>query len=309
LRLPLIDLDPYLSGAPGSLRRTAAQVGAASRTLGAYFVANHGVPESLVERVFRDSARFHHLPMRRKLAVRGAFDKGVGYLPPGDRAPAPSSYGSSRVPDACASYFVQRHEAGVPDANRWIGGLPGFKETMQAYLDAMAALARHLLGLQSVALGLPENFLNRQPAFSPPEQRLRLLHYPPREATAAGQFGLRPHTDLGYLTILAQGGVEGLEVLSRSRRWIPVPAPAGHLVVSNSDMCELWSNGRFRAAPHRVINKGAAERFAIAFLAAPRPDVRVDCWPGCENSRRGRAPAPRSFADHFAAKLQREAAS
>ena len=44
------------------------------------------------------------------------------------------------------------------------------------------------------------------------------------------------------------------EILSRDGEWIPAGAPDGLLLVNNSDMLRMWSNDRFRSAPHRVIN-------------------------------------------------------
>ena len=70
LRIPVIDLGPYLAGEPGALERTAALLGEASETIGFYFIANHGVPSSLVDCVFDEAERFHHLPLERKMEVR-----------------------------------------------------------------------------------------------------------------------------------------------------------------------------------------------------------------------------------------------
>jgi isopenicillin N synthase-like dioxygenase len=49
--IPIIDLGPYLSGAPGAIYRTAEQLHFALTQIGSYFIVNHGVPSEL-----RDSA-------------------------------------------------------------------------------------------------------------------------------------------------------------------------------------------------------------------------------------------------------------
>ena len=66
-RLAIIDLGPYLAGEAGALERAAAQLGAASEELGFYFVANHGIPQALIDRVFGEAERFHSLPLDQKL--------------------------------------------------------------------------------------------------------------------------------------------------------------------------------------------------------------------------------------------------
>jgi isopenicillin N synthase-like dioxygenase len=70
MRIAIVDLGPYLAGEKGALERAALEIAAACGSLGFFFVKNHGVPASLVERVFRETARFHALPLERKMQVR-----------------------------------------------------------------------------------------------------------------------------------------------------------------------------------------------------------------------------------------------
>src|SRR5256885_12356874 len=82
LRIPVIDLGPYLAGEKGALERTAGLLGEASESIGFYFIANHGVAQPLIDRVFAEAERFHHLPLERKMDVR-ALEEPIGYLPVG----------------------------------------------------------------------------------------------------------------------------------------------------------------------------------------------------------------------------------
>src|SRR3954467_5337560 len=303
---PVIDLGPFLRGESGALERTARELGAASEGLGFYFVGNHGVSQSLVGRMFQETERFHSLPLERKLSVR-MTDKVVGYLPQGGQTQRTSKYGESRHPDTSASYYIRQEFP--PDyprqpwvfENKWIDGLPGFRETVLDYYAAMERLVRQILRLQSAALGLGETFLPNHAAFDPPVFNLRLLHYPPREATLDGQFGIGPHTDYGYLTILAQGRVPGLEILDRDGSWIQAPALDGHFLVNNADLANRWTNDRFRSAPHRVINKGNEARYSIPFFTAPRSDVLLECLPTCCGPGDPPKHAPITAGEYFAA--------
>jgi len=307
---PVIDLGPTLRNESGAARRAADELGAASEGLGFYFVGGHGVPQALVDRMFGEAERFHALPLERKLGVRMA-DKVVGYLPQGGQTQRTSRYGASRHPDTSASYYIrQEFPADHPDRlakkpwvfdNRWIEGLPGFRETVLEYYEAMARLVRLLLRLQSMALGLGEDFLPSHAAFAPPVYNLRLIHYPPREQTLDGQFGIGPHTDYGYLTILAQGRVPGLEILERDGSWIEAPALPGHLLVNNADLASRWTNDRFRSAPHRVINRTGEVRHSIAFFTAPRSDVPLECLPSCQGPDNPPRYPPITAGEYFAA--------
>ena len=53
--------------------------------------------------------------------------------------------------------------------------------------------------------------------FEKPTTFLRLLHYP-TQPEEIGLFGSAPHTDYGYITLLAQDEVGGLEVQEQGRR-------------------------------------------------------------------------------------------
>lgn len=310
LRIPVIDLGPYLAGESGARERAAARLGAASESIGFYFIANHGVPQSLIDRVFAEAERFHHLPLERKMAVR-AIEEPIGYLPVGGQTQRTELYGArSQHPDRSASYYIrQEYPPGHPDRlakkpwvfdNRWPADLPGFRETLLEYFATMSALMAKLLPMQSEALGLGPDYLPDHEAFRPFNPTLRLLHYPPRIVGNEGQYGIGPHTDFGYTTILAQAQKPGLEILTRSGEWIAAPAHDGLLLVNNADLLQRWSNDRFRSAPHRVVNLEGEERFSIPFFVSTRWDVRLECLPSCQGPGNPPRYAPISRAEYQA---------
>jgi isopenicillin N synthase-like dioxygenase len=311
MRIPIIDMGPFLAGEPGALERAARQAGDASEGLGFFFLLNHGVPQSLIDRTFEETERFHSLPLERKMEVK-VLEHNLGYLPLGGQTQRSYSplYGESRHPDRSASFFLRKeYPADHPDRlaakswvynNRWPRDLAGFRETVIEYFETLSALAGKVLELQSVALGMPKDFLPSHEAFSPPVHILRLLHYPPRDPALDGQFGIGPHTDYGYGSILAQTRVPGLEILTRDAEWIEAPALPGHLLFNNGDMCQIWTNDRFRSAPHRVINKSGTTRYSIPMFVSTRFDVKVECVPSCRGPDRPSKYAPVSYGEHYA---------
>jgi isopenicillin N synthase-like dioxygenase len=118
----------------------------------------------------------------------------------------------------------------------------------------------------ALALGLPETALDGY--YRKPLTHLRVLDYPPQEVDGE-QFGAAPHTDIGAITLLTQDGTPGLEVLTPDGQWVQAPAPAGALGVNCGDMMERWSNGRFHAAKHRVLNQARGHRYSMVFLFDP----------------------------------------
>ena len=68
--IPVIDLGPYFSGAPGALEATAAQLRGALETIGFFIVIHHDVPQGLIARTFAEARRFHAQPLAAKMALR-----------------------------------------------------------------------------------------------------------------------------------------------------------------------------------------------------------------------------------------------
>ena len=73
---------------------------------------------------------------------------------------------------------------------------------MVRYAAAMESLALSLLPVFATALDLDEKFFEE--AFKSPMFRLRLSHYPPASPDTGDQYGIAPHTDTSFLTLLAQ---------------------------------------------------------------------------------------------------------
>ncbi len=310
MQISIIDLGPYLALEKGALEATAQKMAAACESLGFFFVANHGVAPSLVERVFAEAERFHALPLERKMKVAMVSRALIGYLPLGGQTQRHSTYGKSVFPDSSASYYV--HDEFAPDHpdrlakkpwvfdNLWPADLPGFRETLLEYFQALDALGRRLLRVQAVSLGLPPGYLLEHEAFRPPASVLRLLMYPPRNPDKAGQYGIGPHTDYGQLTILAQARQAGLEILGPEKEWIEAPALPDHFLINTGDLLRRWTNDRIRSAPHRVINKGGEVRYSIPFFFGTRPDVRLECLPSCQGPGRPPLYQPQSWGEFLA---------
>jgi isopenicillin N synthase-like dioxygenase len=109
--------------------------------------------------------------------------------------------------------------------------------------------------------------------------KLRMTHYPP-QAAAETEFGLAPHTDTSFMMLLAPNPQPGLSVRLPSGRWIDAPIE-GAFLVNGGDMLRRWTNDRFLATPHRVINRTGAERYAIPFFFDCGADHVMGCLPTC----------------------------
>ncbi len=284
-QVPLIDFAAFRQEAASGKATVAKAIRHACEDTGFFYLAGHGVPQSQIDAIFAASRRFFALPLEERLKVKLTPRQNRGYQPLGSRM-----YGDQAdAPDLNESFKYQ-HELAPDDPdvvdgnrvhalNRWPENLPGWRETLIGYYDAMERLAAALLSGFALALELPERYFAA--FYTKPLTQINLLHYPPHPPGTAGrQFGLRPHSDTTAFTVLAQGDVGGLQV-QQGGEWIEAPPMPGTFVINIGDMMARWTNDRFASTPHRVINRSGLERYSVPFFAIPDFDAIVACLPNC----------------------------
>jgi isopenicillin N synthase-like dioxygenase len=278
MAIPILDLGPYRRGEAGALEAAAAQLRHINETIGFLFIVNHGVPRSLVDETFVQAVRFHAQPLAHKLALKINLHM-QGYMGMRASTTRTSTLNRNNQPNENEAYFIKRDGADIGPAETWPQNLPGFKEASLAYYDAMDALTRTLLPLYARALNLPTDYFDTR--CNAPLTGLRLTHYPPVPAYAENQFGIAPHSDSSFITLLAQNQVPGLQILTTAGDWIDAPVVEDSFVVNTGDILHRWTNGRFLSTPHRALNLSPQPRYAIPFFVHPNPDTLIDVVPGC----------------------------
>ena len=84
--------------------------------------------------------------------------------------------------------------------------------------------------------------------------------------------GSSPHTDWGFLTVILQDDVGGLQFYSHSAgAWLDVPVVRRGLVINGGDFLRVASGGKFVSPIHRVLSPAApgAERHSFVFFLYP----------------------------------------
>ena len=289
--IPVLDLGAYRAGEPGALEQVAAELRHACEHVGFYFLANHGVPQDLIDRTFAEVARFHAMPLAEKVALK-IDHHNIGYMGMGKSVTRSSQVNVNTKPNLNEAFFVKRDRTpDDPDViagtrfkglNQWPANLPGFREVIVAYCRAVEDLALSLLPIYEVALALPRGWF--APHFVDAQYALRMSHYPPVEAYGDNEFGSAPHTDSSFLTMLAQNKIPGLEIRTQSGKWIPAPPLDGTFVVNTGDMGHRWTNGRFLSTPHRVRNLSGVDRYAIPFFFDANAEAVMECIPTCTSA-------------------------
>ncbi|CAI0381860.1 unnamed protein product [Linum tenue] len=145
------------------------------------------------------------------------------------------------------------------------------KVVCQEYAGEMEKLAFKLMEIICLSLGLPggrlKGYFEEQTSF------LRINHYPPCPFSDL-TLGCGRHKDFDFLTVLAQDDVGGLEV-KRNGKWVPVKPDPTALIINVGDICQVWSNERYKSAEHRAVVNGEKERYSIALFLVPSHHVMV----------------------------------
>ncbi|GAA3029902.1 isopenicillin N synthase family oxygenase [Kitasatospora albolonga] len=159
--------------------------------------------------------------------------------------------------------------------NQWPPALPALRPAALNWIDRLGAVAAKLLHELLASIGARPDFYDY--AFAGhPHLRLKLVRYPGTAPDGAGQ-GVGAHKDYGFITLLLQDTVGGLEVLLPDDTFLAVPPVPGAFVVNLGELLEVATDGYLKATRHRVVSPpGARERFSVPFFYNPRLDAHVE---------------------------------
>ena len=164
--------------------------------------------------------------------------------------------------------------------NQMPSGLPQFETVAEDYHSAVLALARMLIGGIALSLGLPQDYFEHRQR--KPITIQRVLRYPPQIGRVSlEEIGIGAHTDYGFLTVLSQDAVGGLQVRNRAGEWVTAPPVEGTFIVNIGDLVQTLTNDRYTSTMHRVINTSGLERYSIPFFIDLDFDAVVEPVPTC----------------------------
>ncbi|CBX96653.1 hypothetical protein LEMA_P109180.1 [Plenodomus lingam JN3] len=132
------------------------------------------------------------------------------------------------------------------------------------FQNTCQTLCTTLLALLAQALEIPdqEYFTTRHnQSLGPSGTIFRLLYYPPSLPSTQKSIRAGAHSDYGTLTLLFRlPGQPGLELLTPSHTWIPVPVnpspstlPHPPILVNIGDLLSFWTRGMLKSTVHRVV--------------------------------------------------------
>ncbi|XP_068669412.1 gibberellin 2-beta-dioxygenase 8-like [Aristolochia californica] len=262
--LPLIDLGRLELG--GWLREECKrEIVDASKEWGFFQVSNHGIAKELLERISVEQIKVFRQPFEKK-----QNNKLSNFSPDSYRWGAPTATSLQQLSWSEAFHipFAVEDDQTVDDDEDTL------RSTIEEFAEAVSNLAQRLAKILAEEAGDNSSYFvdscSRKTCY------LRLNRYPPCPISAE-VFGLMPHTDSDFLTILYQDQVGGLQLL-RDGRWITVKPIQEALIVNVGDLFQAWSNGAYKSVEHRVMTNNNLERFSVAYFMCPSNDTVIESF-------------------------------
>lgn len=268
--LPLIDLS-CLTTSGGGVQQAAEKdaMARAASEWGFFQVTGHGVSPALLERLRAEQARLFRLPFETKARA--------GLLNGSYRWGAPTGATSLRHLSWSEAFHVPLATISGRDCD--FGDLASLRGVMQEVADELSRVAKTVASALAGSLQQGHHHQSTAAAAAFPAGCdettcfLRLNRYPACPF-GAETFGLVPHTDSDFLTVLCQDHVGGLQLMKDSR-WVAVKPRPDALIVNIGDLFQAWSNNRYRSVEHKVVANAGAERFSAAYFLCPSYDTPV----------------------------------
>ncbi len=275
--IPTLDFHAFLEGDAADRHHVAATIGAAFERYGFIQLVGHGVPQEVLNGAFAAAEAFFDRPEEFKRTVVDRRNN-RGFIPLFDGIAE-----ATKKPNGQEAYSVGHiYRTTDPELLKlplyaetpW-PDMPGFRERLEACYAAMYTLSQQVLSATAMHLGVAEDFFAEASRAS--YSNMRVIHYPPAEKVAeVTDIGVRPHEDQGLVTLLVQDMNGGLSVLGPSGEWLPVVPNREAMVINVGKLLKRWTNGRYRAALHKVFNSSGRERYSIPLFVHPSYHTRID---------------------------------
>jgi isopenicillin N synthase-like dioxygenase len=297
--VPSLDLADFLSGDEKKKNEFVQKLGEAYNNIGFVAIKNHFLTDELSAQLYDVIKRFFQLEdsQKSKYEIEGLAGQ-RGYIGKG------KEHAKGRKTGDLKEFYHIGQEVMDGDAikseypdNVFPDELPEMKKIGLEVYQRLEKTGIFMLRAIALYLGLDEHYFDNKVKNG--NSILRPIHYfpienpeeVPEDAVRAAE-----HGDINLITLLMGASADGLQVLRRDGKWIPITALPEQLVVNVGDMLERHTNGKLKSTIHRVVNPPRElmgnSRYSIPFFMHPRSDMDLTCLKECIDSEH-----PKAFED------------
>ncbi|MHC6595145.1 isopenicillin N synthase family dioxygenase [Arthrobacter sp. C152] len=281
--IPVLDLSsarqPYGSFRPEFIE----QLRHATHDVGFFQVTGYGGSPNQAEHLLDVVRRFFELPLEERMKLDNRLSPHFrGYTRMGTEVTQGRADAREQIDYSPERAPVKDYPADQPywllqGPNLWPDdAFPELKPAAMAWAGLMSEVGMELLRAIAVSLQQPEDYFD-EPFRDAPAWMGKLVHYVGGVVEEAGDQGVGSHADYGFVTLLLQDDVGGLEVLPPgATEWLPVEPLRGALVVNLGEMLEVATEGYLAATIHRVqAPPPGVDRYSVPFFWSPRLDAEI----------------------------------
>ncbi len=284
MAIPTVDLAAFLSGDEKRKQRFVQELGKAYEEVGFVAVKNHGIPDQLIEDLYKYVQQFFSLPLehKKKYEIPGMAGQ-RGY----------TSFGTEHAKGSDAPDLKEFFQYGqvardnfkevIYPPNVTVDQVHSFNDTFDSAFRAFEKSGEALLQAIALYLGLDEFYFD--PFIHNGNSILRAIHYPPITHEPKSAIRAEQHEDINLITLLVGASADGLEILSKQEEWVPVTSLPEQIVVNVGDMLQRFTNNKLRSTTHRVVNPDRSlwhtSRFSIPFFLHPKASMSLACLESC----------------------------
>jgi isopenicillin N synthase-like dioxygenase len=293
--IPSLDLASFYGDDKTQKDKFVAELGAAYHSIGFVAIRNHFLTDDQQQRLYTAIKKFFALPDEVKKKYERADLAGQrGYIGKGKEHAKGRNTGDLKEFYHVGQELDQRQllQEVYPD-NIWPDEVPELKSVAVDVYRALEKTGTYMLRAIAIYLKLPENYFDDK--IKSGNSILRPIHYYPIEnpdAVPADAVRAAEHGDINLITLLMGASADGLQVLRRDGKWIPITALPDQLVVNVGDMLERLTNKTLKSTIHRVVNPPKhlmnTPRYSIPFFMHPRSEMSLAALPETVNAENPR---------------------
>ena len=280
MNVPTLDLSKFISGIDEERKAFSDDLGHSFNQTGFAIIKNHGLKKELTDELYKVIKAFFDLEDEKKIKYYFPDLYGQrGYVVKGQEHAKGSKKG-----DLKEFFHIGNPSISNPQ-NIWPHEVESFNEIGSEVFITLENIGLTLLRAISMYLNIDINYFEDKVKGG--ESILRSIHYFPLDPLDISDGAVRAaaHGDINLITLLMGASADGLEILTKQNKWIPISSKDDELVINVGDMLERLTNKRLLSTVHRVVNpsidKLGTSRYSIPFFMHPRPEMDLSCLESC----------------------------